>query len=248
MEFVLIQPGRFTMGCSLGDSTCAPNERPAHEVQISKNFQMCKYEVTQGQWKAVMRGNNPSHFQGNDLPVETVSWNDVQQFLERLNALNDGYRYGLPTEAEWEYAARGRTTEARYGEIDSIAWYGDNAGKARLDTYLIFRTDIAHIWTRQDDNGNQTHPVGLKQPNSFGLYDVLGNVAEWCKDWYDKAYYQNSPSVDPPGAESGTERILRGGSWQDFAQGRLRVSSRVVAEPGVRLRDIGFRCVREIKK
>lgn len=167
-------------------------------------------------------GSNPSHFKGADRPVENVSWNDVQEFLQRLNARNDGYRYRLPTEAEWEYAARAGSKSARYGELNAVAWYDDNSGK-------------------------ETHPEGQKQPNAWGLYDMLGNVWEWVQDWYSGSYYQQSPGTDPQGPSSGSSRVLRGGSW-DYIDWLVRASSRLYVEPGNRYNNFGFRCVREAVK
>jgi formylglycine-generating enzyme required for sulfatase activity len=187
-------------------------------VRITKGFEMGKYEVTQAQWEAVM-GSNPSEFKGADRPVEQVSWEDAQQFLSRLNARGDGYRYRLPTEAEWEYAARAGTTGKYYGELDEIAWYKGNFG-------------------------GQTHPVGQKKPNAWGLHDMLGNVWEWCWDWYDVNYYGNSPEADPRGPASGQALSLRGGSWGNFPR-YLRVSVRISGGPLNRNNYFGFRCVRE---
>jgi formylglycine-generating enzyme required for sulfatase activity len=219
IEFVSIPAGRFMMGCSQGDEQCYADEKPQYEVQITRSFQLGKYEVTQGQWAKVM-GSNPSKFKGEDrLPVEEVSWNDVQRFIAKLNALNDGYRYRLPTEAEWEYAARGGTTGVYYGNLDAIGWYEENSG-------------------------SKTHPVGQKQPNGFGLYDMLGNVWEWCSDGYDKSYYGSSPGSDPKGPDSAQGRVLRGGSWDDISS-NARASSRVGVVPFVRGNAIGFRVCRE---
>jgi formylglycine-generating enzyme required for sulfatase activity len=219
IEFVSIPAGRFMMGCSQGDEQCYADEKPQYEVQITRSFQLGKYEVTQGQWTNVT-GSNPSKFKGEDrLPVEEVSWNDVQSFIAKLNALNDGYRYRLPTEAEWEYAARGGTIGVYYGNLDAIGWYEKNSG-------------------------SKTHPVGQKQPNGFGLYDMLGNVWEWCSDGYDKSYYGSSPGSDPKGPDSAQGRVLRGGSWDDISS-NARASSRVGVVPFVRGNAIGFRVCRE---
>jgi formylglycine-generating enzyme required for sulfatase activity len=219
IEFVSIPAGRFMMGCSQGDEQCYADEKPQCEVQITRSFQLGKYEVTQGQWAKVM-GSNPSKFKGEDsLPVENVSWNDVQRFIANLNALNDGHRYRLPTEAEWEYAARGGTTGVYYGNLDEIGWYAKNSG-------------------------SKPHPVGQKQPNGFGLYDMLGNVWEWCADGYDKNYYGSSPGSDPKGPDSAQGRVLRGGSWDDISN-NARASSRVGVVPFVRGNAIGFRVCRE---
>lgn len=217
MEFVTVPAGRFMMGCSPGDRDCEGDERPRHEVTISRSFQLGVCEVTQGQWAKVM-GNNPSHFRGDDnLPVEQVSWNDAQTFVTKLSALNDGYRYRLPTEAEWEYAARGRTTERYYGDLDEVAWYDFNSC-------------------------NETHPVGQKQPNRLGLYDMLGNVSEWCSDLYGD--YNGSSSADPRGPSSGEKRVLRGGSWF-FETGAERVSCRFAVFPNGKGHAVGLRVCRE---
>jgi formylglycine-generating enzyme required for sulfatase activity len=159
IDFVLIAAGEFLMGSESGDS----DEKPVHRVRISKNFYLGKYEVTQAQWHAVM-GDNPSRFKGDTLPVEQVSWEDAQKFIERLNAQEGGTKYRLPTEVEWEYAARaGTTTAYSFGDnprpLGEYAWFSENFG-------------------------NTTHPVGQKQPNPWGLYDMHGNVWEWVQDWY----------------------------------------------------------------
>jgi len=219
MEFVSIPAGKFTMGCSAGDSQCSGDENPRHEVMISRSFELGKFEVTQGQWVKVM-GSNPSRFTGDDrLPVENVSWNDAQAFIAKLNALNDGYRYRLPTEAEWEYAARGGTAGSQDGNLDAIAWYDSNSG-------------------------SKTHPVGQKQANGYDLYDMLGNVWEWCSDWYGENYYGSSPAADSKGPSSGQYRVLRGGSWGVNSWG-ARVSGRVGSGPDGRSSGVGFRVCRE---
>jgi len=170
IEFVTIAPGEFMMGCSEGDSLCAGDESPRHRVQITKPFEMGKYEVTQEQWMAVMH-DNPSGQKGPKLPVETVSKLDAQQFITKLNDLNDGYHYRLPTEAEWEYAARADGASVK---LDEIAWYSANS----------------------DD---ETHPVGTKKPNAWGLFDMQGNVREWVSDLYSADFYSQSPTADPSG-------------------------------------------------
>jgi formylglycine-generating enzyme required for sulfatase activity len=184
MELVYMPAGSFMMGSEKGRS----NEKPVHRVMIREGFYMGRYEVTQAQWQSVM-DNNPSYFKGENNPVEQVSWDDAVAFINKLNEMNDGYKYRLPTEAEWEYACRAGTTGDYAGDLDEIAWYKDNSGKA-------------------------THPVGQKQPNAFGLYDMHGNVWEWCQDyWHDN--YNGAPtdgSVWSSGGNS-SERVLRGGSW-----------------------------------
>ena len=144
------------MGCSVGDIDCNADERPIHQVQITKPFQIGKFEVTQAQWQAVM-GSNPSTIRGDDRPVETISKDEAHEFLNRLNARNDGFRYRLPTEAEWEYAARAGTATSYTGKLDDVAWYNGNSE-------------------------DETHPVGQKKPNAWGLYDMEGNVKEWVED------------------------------------------------------------------
>ncbi len=192
-HMVTIPGGSFKMGCSDGDSDCDEDELPQHEVTIS-SFKISAYEVTQGQWEAVM-GENPSSCDdcGDDCPVEDVSWDDVQDFIKELNSLT-GMQYRLPTEAEWEYAARAGTTTKYYcGDdescLDTIAWYAVNSD-------------------------GTTHRVGQKTPNAWGLYDMSGNVWEWVSDWYDFDYYEISTSTDPQGPASGDYRVLRGGGWE----------------------------------
>jgi formylglycine-generating enzyme required for sulfatase activity len=218
-EYVKIPPGAFMMGCSPGDSACYPEEKPSHRVVITRPFEMGKCQVTQAQYEAVM-GSNPSYFPGPDRPVEGVRWDDAQKFCEALNNQNDGFRYRLPTEAEWEYAARAGTTSSQYGPLDEVAWYIKNSD-------------------------GQTHPVGQKKPNQFGLYDTLGNVWEWVQDHYGLDYYTHSPESDPTGPATGEFRVARGGSWRGIARGFARVSSRYIIRGGVRSIVIGFRCVRE---
>jgi formylglycine-generating enzyme required for sulfatase activity len=173
IEFVKITPGTFVMGCSEGDTACNDDEKPSHKVTITKAFEMGKYELTQAQYQAVM-GTNPSTIKGESRPVETVSRVDAQEFLDKLNARDDGYRYRLPTEAEWEYAARAGSTGPYAGKLSDIAWYAGNSG-------------------------DETHPVGQKKPNKWGLYDMEGNVREWVSDWYSRTYYTSSPAADPTG-------------------------------------------------
>ena len=219
LTMISIPSGSFEMGCPDGDSDCWSAESPQHTVSIS-SFKMSAYEVTQGQWEAVM-GSNPSIFDscGSDCPVEQVSWNDIQDFIDELNA-QTGKNYRLPTEAEWEYAARAGTTTKWYcGDsescLDDIAWYYDNSG-------------------------NKTHPVGQKTPNAWGLYDMSGNVLEWVQDWYDRYYYDTSPSTNPEGPSSGSLRMLRGGSWYDSAS-FCRSSIRLSSFPSSGIIYVGFR-------
>jgi formylglycine-generating enzyme required for sulfatase activity len=175
------------------------SEKPVHRVTIREGFYLGRYEVTQAQWQQVI-GNNPSNFKGDDLPVEEVSWDDAQEFIRRINARGDGFTYRLPTEAEWEYACRAGTTGEYAGNLDAMAWYDRNSG-------------------------SQTHPVGQKQPNSFGLYDMNGNVWEWCEDYYH-ASYVGAPTNDSAWSRGdSSDRVLRGGSWNG-SDGNLRCAER----------------------
>jgi formylglycine-generating enzyme required for sulfatase activity len=188
MDFVLVRTGTFLMGSEKGEA----NERPIHKVVITKPFYLGKYEVTQEQWQSLM-ANNPSFVEGTKHPVESVSWNDCQEFLARLNAKLKQMKATLPTEAQWEYACRAGST----GEY----CYGD--GEANLGEYS---------WCATNSTGT-THPVGGKKPNAWGLYDMHGNVWEWCSDRYADNYYAESPAQDPTGPASGTNHVARSGSW-----------------------------------
>ena len=222
MEFVLIQPGEFDMGSPANETGRYDDEGPIHHVTISEAFYLGKYEVTQKQWHEVM-GDNPSYFKGDDLPVENVSWDDVQEFIKKLNKKENTHKYRLPSEAEWEYAARaGTTTRYSFGDDDSklgeYAWYNKNSG-------------------------GKTHPVGNKGANSWGLYDMHGNVWEWVQDtWHDT--YNGAPIDGSPWRDGVSAiRVNRGGGWFDFA-GYCRSASRNV--PGNRLHDLGFRLLQEM--
>ena len=210
MEFVLIPVGTFEMGSNEGRD----NEHPVHTVEITKPFYLGKYPVTQAEWKAVM-GKNPSEYKGANRPVEQVSWNDVQEFVEVLNARDRRYRYRLPTEAEWEYACRAGEGDTYERDLDAVAWYDENLGE-------------------------ETHPVGEKQPNAWGLYDMLGNVWEWVQDRYDGDYYELSPGQDPQGPVSGEIRVLRGGSSEEYAN-FVRCAARSDDGPYLRYDSVGFR-------
>lgn len=189
VEFVWVPGGCFRMGDTFGDG--GPMEKPVHEVCVDGLY-VGKYPVTQIQWERVM-GTTPSKFFGKQLPVEQVSWDDAQSFISRLNS-QSGKKYRLPTEAEWEYAAKG-------GKEHKFA--GTNSA-LELEDYA---------WNSQN-SGGKTHPVGEKKPNPFGLYDMSGNVFQWCSDWYDENYYGYSPKDNPQGPSAGRYRICRGGTWQ----------------------------------
>lgn len=218
IAMVWVPGGTFTMGAtSEQGSDAESDEKPAHSVTLG-GYYIGKYEVTQKLWKAVM-GSNPSHFKGDNLPVEQVSWNDVQAFIRELNQMT-GKSYRLPTEAEWEYAARGGGNSRGYkysgsDNIGSVAWYDVNSG-------------------------NTTHPVGSKSPNELGIYDMSGNVCEWCQDWYGSSYYSNSPQRNPQGPTSGSRRVFRGASWNGSARG-CWVSYRDYSTPDDRYYFLGFR-------
>ncbi len=220
LKMVYVQGGTFTMGCTGEQSNCGEDEKPAHEVELD-GYYIGKYEVTQAQWKAVM-GNNPSYFSGwENCPVENVSWNDVQEFIKKLNRMT-GRNYRLPTEAEWEFAARGGVLES------STIYSGSNT--------------IDEVAEYTENNGSRPRSVGKRKPNELGLYDMSGNVWEWCGDWYSNSYYSNSPRQNPQGPETGTGRVLRGGGWDSFA-GSCRVSYRDYINPDDRDYSSGFRLV-----
>jgi formylglycine-generating enzyme required for sulfatase activity len=214
-EMVFVQGGTFWMGCTSEQGSCENDENPVHEVTVS-SFYMGKYEVTQAQWEALM-GSNPSHFKGGNLPVGNVNWNDVQMFIERLNAAT-GKQYRLPTEAEWEYAAR-----------------GGNKSKGNQYSGSSFVKNAAWMATNSD---NATHPAGTKMANKLGIYDMSGNVWEWCYDWY--GYYSASTQNNPTGASSGSLRVRRGGCWDDAA-GYCRVANRSSFSPSFSNDFLGFR-------
>ena len=220
MEFVGVPAGKFVMGSPEDEEYRHEREGPQREVTLSRGFWMGKHEVTQGEWEAVM-GSNPSRFTacGAECPVEQVSWEDIQGFMARLNereaAAGSAARYRLPTEAEWEYAARAGTAGARYGELDAIAWYGGNS--------------------------DRTHPVGEKTANAWGLHDMLGNVWEWVSDWYGE--YPSGAVTDPTGPRTGSHRVARGGGWNSYARG-VRSAYRNNGAPGIPSDFVGFRVVR----
>jgi formylglycine-generating enzyme required for sulfatase activity len=233
------------MGCSPGDSDCGDDEKPPHQVTITKSFWLGQTEVTVGAYKrfagATGRSMAPEPKRtdgvplnpgwGNDaVPIVDVTWDDAQAYCNW-----SGGR--LPTEAEWEYAARAGSTSSRYGDVDLVAWYADNSGRERLDSSTI-KDDV--YLQQMHENANNMHTVGGKRPNRFGLFDMLGNVSEWVSDWYEKDYYQNSPSQDPEGPTSGQWRVVRGGCH--VAQPKqIRVSQRLGLKPGLKVNTFGFR-------
>jgi formylglycine-generating enzyme required for sulfatase activity len=218
LEFISVKGGCFEMGDAFGDG--GSDEQPVHQVCVD-DYSIGKYEVTQAQWEAVM-GNNPSRFKqcGGNCPVEQVSWKDIQEFIRTLNKMT-GRSYRLPTEAEWEYAARSGGRSEKYAggnDPDSVAWYSANSAA-------------------------QPHPVGAKRPNGLGIHDMSGNVWEWCQDWHAKRYNPNAPNSNPRGPASGNYRVLRGGSCRDYPR-QTRATARNWGFPNVRYDSYGFRLVR----
>lgn len=218
-EMIKVEAGTFTMGCtSEQGGDCLGDESPYHRVTISSDYYIGKFEVTQELYQAVM-GTNPSNWKAYDRPVENVSWNDAMEFCAELSRMT-GRRFTLPTEAEWEYAARGgkKSTNAKYSgssSVANVAWYDGNSG-------------------------SQTHPVGKLRPNELGIYDMSGNVYEWCLDWYGN--YSSASQTDPMGPGSGLGRVNRSCSWGDSAKG-CRVSYRRGTFPDGRGDILGFRVV-----
>ena len=218
--FVWIVPGTFVMGSPLSEAG-RDSDEAQHTVSLPQGFWLSDHETTQAEYEAVM-GNNPSNWRGLNLPVEQVSWDDAVAYCKKLTEreraagrITVQQAYRLPTEAEWEYAARARTAGARYGELDAIAW---------------------HLW----NSGNQTHAVKQKAANAWGLHDMMGNVSEWCGDWY--VNYPTGSVTDPTGPSSGSDRVFRGGGWNGGAR-RVRSADRFGLDPGFRDDDVGFRPV-----
>ena len=218
IDMVRVEAGTFTMGATSEMEDPYDWEKPTHQVTLTNDYYIGKYEVTQALWKAVM-GNNPSNFKGDNLPVEKVSWDDCQEFINKLNRIT-GKTFRLPTEAEWEYAARGGKKSRGYqysgsNNISDVAWYSDNSG-------------------------NMTNDVGSKQANELGIYDMTGNVWEWCQDRYGR--YDSFSQVNPTGANSGSYRVIRGGSWIRTAR-YCRSSCRYSSSPGGRNIGLGLRLI-----
>lgn len=224
LKYAWIPPGDFTMGCSPGDNDCADPEKPAHQVALPGGYWIGQTEVTVGAYKRFTATGKvklppaaPKLNRGwkkDNFPIVNMTWDEANQYCAWAGGR-------LPTEAEWENAARGGSLEARYGTLDAIAWDKDNAE-------------------------NHTHEGAGKLANAYGLFDTLGNVWEWVSDWYDPKYYQTSPAQNPPGPAAGQEKVLRGGSWIVDSK-LLRVSERYAVEPTARSDYFGFRCVWEPK-
>jgi len=226
MEMIFVKGGVLEIGCTDGQTGCTIDEIPSHDVELS-NYYIGKFTVTQRQWAAIM-GTNPSNFVGDDQPVEMISWDDAQAFIKKLNDRSSSKGYRLPTNAEWEYAARGGTKSKGYqysggNNVDNVAWYAGNSGGS---------------------NVGYTRPVGAKAPNELGLYDMSGNVYEWVSDRHGKYYREDDrrPIVNPqgPGPETGNNRVIRGGSYAQAAE-RCQVSARSFQPPAEKRKFVGFR-------
>ena len=214
-NMVWVDGGTFRMGATSEQGSEISDEKPVHSVTLS-GYYIGKTEVTQALWKAVM-GSNPSRFKGDNMPVECVSWDDCQEFIRKLNSLTS-QNFRLPTEAEWEFACRGGNNSRGYkysgsNYIDNVAWY-------------------------DGISGDKTHPVATKLPNELGIYDMSGNVWEWCSDWYGK--YSSGAQANPKGPYDGSYRVVRGGSWDDNAKG-CRSSNRTCNSPGYHADYLGLR-------
>jgi molecular chaperone DnaK (HSP70) len=246
LKYVWVPPGTFMMGCSPGDNEGDSDEKPSHKVTISNGFWMGQTAVTVGAYKRFVQETGRemppvptvpgrhvnSGWENDQIPIVWVNWDEARTYCAWAGGR-------LPTEAEWEYAARGRSTAARHGPLEDVAWYADNSGSRRLDSRWIPAEKLDEVIS---SNGNRAHEVGKKHPNNFGLYDMLGNVWEWVNDWYDRVYYRMSSETDPKGPPTGKSCVIRGGSWKN-SPWLVRVSSRSNPLPGRRLNNIGFRCV-----
>ena len=224
MVFETLSAGTFVMG---GDSVAEQadeNETPQHKVTFEKPFAIGKFPVTQAQWQTFMV-DNPSQFIGKDRPVETVSHEDACEFIARLNQKENTTAYGLPTEAQWEYAAR--------------------AGSQSTYCFGPDRSKLAEFAWYKKNSDQETHPVGRLSPNDLGLFDMHGNVHEWCNDWFDRNYYAQTPAKDPAGPDQGLAKVLRGGDWgsEDWY---CRCAIRSLSSPDRRSPRVGFRVVMAI--
>jgi formylglycine-generating enzyme required for sulfatase activity len=249
LRYVWIAEGGFLVGCSKFDADCVSDEKPSHEVTVSKGFWLGQTEVTVGAYRRFVtdahrnmppdpgfgdRALNPGWTESK-MPIVNVDWNESKAYCEWAGGR-------LPTEAQWEYAARGGTNDARYGTLAKIAWTGENAGVQHLDTTALRKRDEAGYLYHLSENRNSFHAVGLLSPNSLGIYDMLGNVWEWTADWYGDRYYQGPERFDPVGPATGDAKVLRGGSWTNVPND-VRVSVRGRRSPSARSVDAGFRCV-----
>lgn len=255
IEMVYVAPGVFMMGSPSSEKDRRENETQ-HKVKLTKGYYIGKYEVTQEQWKKVM-GKKPSKFKGVDLPVEQVSWDECKSFCKKLDEMTapsalaegelpngEGYHFRLPSEAEWEYAARGgnRNKGFTYGgsnNLDSVGWYYENSGDVRL-------SDSGWNIDKSIGNNGRTHPVGQKRANELGLYDMSGNVWEWCSDLIGD-YPAGEEAIDPTGAATGAHRVHRGGGWYGVSW-NCRLAARSGITPDSSGCYLGFRLAMDIPK
>ena len=237
------------MGCSPGDTSCEESEKPPHRVSLTKGFWMAETPVTVAAFKRYRLATGAAALPSADgvgrkdlneasaddsIPAVFVIWAEAHDFCAWA-----GMR--LPTEAEWEYAARAGTSGTRYGSLDEIAWFADNTGSRQIDSTALFNKDRKNYFQHIYENGNRPQPVGKKKPNAWNLYDTLGNVWEWVADWYDPKYYTAADATDPTGPAEGIQRVLRGGSWYNFPV-LVRLSNRGSSHTDARLAIDGFRC------
>jgi formylglycine-generating enzyme required for sulfatase activity len=253
--YVWIKPGTFSMGCSPGDAECYPEEKPSHTVTISSGFWIGQTVVTVDAWQRYRKatgapalpttdphGRADLNEAGNgDMPAVLMKWSQARGYC----AWTGG---DLPTEAQWEYAARAGDTRAHSGNLDEMAWYGDNSGRHRIDTAALTARlgDGDGFDAALFANGNAPHPVRQKRPNTWGLYDLFGSVSQWLADWFDPNYYSRSPDHDPSGPAAAEadfpQRVIRGNSW-DGPPDDTRVSRRGRIPPDDRYSAVGLRCV-----
>ena len=253
LRYVYIPPGTFRMGCSPGDRACKDNEKPAHDVLISKGFWMGQSHVTVEAYKKYVRSTGKAmpdepvvlgkklnlNWSIDLVPMTMVSWSDARNYCE-WSGLH------LPTEAQWEYAARAGTTGARYGELEEVAWWSGNSGDKGIDSELIWKTDNPNFGKRITKNGNRPHVVSQKRPNDFKLYDMLGNAWQWTADWFKNSYDGEGLERDPLGPPGGEYRVMRGGSWYSLSN-YVRSSERFRYLPASHVDDVGFRCAGELR-
>lgn len=245
LEYAWIPAGSFQMGC---DTCRSPFERPAHKVTLTHGFWIGVTEVTTGVYKRYAASTNqqmpPETVAGvtlnpgwkdDQLPVTNLNWGDAAGYCKWAGGM-------LPSEAQWEYAARGGSAQNPYGPLDEIAWTASNSGDEHFDSETLFRSDKAGFQKKIKENHNRLHDVGLKRPNGFGLYDMLGNALELTNDWADPNYYARSPEVDPTGPATGTARIARGGFYA-YVESANHASKRLAGDPAERSPINGFRCI-----
>lgn len=235
-DMIYVEGGTFMMGALPNDNDASDNEKPSHQVTLN-SYYIGETEVTQDLWQTVM-GNVPSYFRGNKQPVEQVSWNDCQEFIRKLNSLT-GKNFRLPTEAEWEFAARGGNKSCGYkysgsNNIGNVAWYNDNSNWKCNKSFI----SLYKIMPKHNCDKQASHPVKQKHSNELGIYDMSGNVWEWCQDRY--GYYSSSSQDNPTGPSEGLGRIIRGGSWISNAK-FCRSSFRLYLSPNSSGYYLGFR-------